>query len=88
MIKNITAAYVGLIGIFGCLLVIGSVKTIMYPDENVYSPGKIVTLYNPQMGEFTQISPVKNYANITPKNSFFQASMFQDNIDVNSLCEK
>jgi hypothetical protein len=72
MIKNITAAYVALIGIFGILLVIGSIKTTMYPDELVYTPGKIVTVYDPESQTFAQIAPWSTENHY--EKSWFQAN--------------
>lgn len=77
MIKNITTAYVALIGIFGILLLVGSIKTTIYPDELVYTPGKIVTVYDPESKTFSQIGP--SPINNNYKNSWFQASSINKN---------
>lgn len=78
MIKNITAAYVLLIGIFGVILMVGSVKSTFFPDEKVYTPGKIVTVYSAESRSFTQFYPNQNTPFSTQNfqaNSFGQTSL-------------
>lgn len=92
MIKNVTTAYGILILIFGVVLIIGSIKTIIYPDEAVYAPGKMVTLYHPDTKQFYDLKPAtKNVlAQTTHAIDFkqFQASLFDNQYTIDTICPR
>lgn len=55
MIQKITKAYMILIFVFGFILVAGSIKSTMNPDEKVYTPGKYIALYDPENKVFMDV---------------------------------
>lgn len=76
--KNIDKAYLVLLTIFGIILFLGSIKSTFFPDESVYAPGKIVTLYDSESKSVLESYPLKTILKFDIDPRKLEANMFRD----------
>ncbi|HEY5714502.1 MAG TPA: hypothetical protein VIT68_04075 [Candidatus Gracilibacteria bacterium] len=76
--KSLTKAYLLLLSIFCVVLIVGSVKATIYPDETVYAPGKLVVLYDPETQQALKAYNNTSRARLGVTPSDFKAYAFNE----------
>ena len=84
MVENITKAYVALLSIFGFVLIAGSFKSTMNPDEKVYQPGKYTAVYNSAQESMLKEEEEEKEENIYIQQ--LQANIFNPQKSPNQQC--
>ena len=85
MIEKLSKAYLSLILIFGIALSVGTVKSTVYPDETVYTPGKLVALYDAENKSFVRRNR-NTYISMYSKN-LMTSTVSPESFGLNNNCK-